>query len=266
MANNNMIGLTHPNLPRPIARGPINLGGMQSPGHNSRNPFGKGIDYAANPNAMARRLPSVTPMGPLSMGGGQSPLHFARNPFGKGVQYGGYGQRPAAPKQFKPFKPFKPSNPFLRGIGGGFEPPTPPTPHIKSSIPFNQMQSQFLPDSVVQTDMAQQAAKALAGANPQPMFEQYAANQNNMASASSGQYLPMITAQMAEPMQQQAFQWGTTPLQAAMQQHQFATQGMQAQNDEVLQLANLANARYGDQLGNWQNNLQQRLAQLAYFR
>ena len=144
----------------------------------------------------------------------------------------------------------------LNGFSG---PPTPPNPYIASSIPLEYFQSQFLPEEVIRTGINQQFSKHQQEANPEPILNQYGANQNNMASAASGQYTPMMLAQMQDPLQEAALAQGEGPLAARMRHHDLAGKGLTAQSKEVLDLANISQDWYRDRLRNWETQWGQRL-------
>ena len=214
-----------------------------------------------------------------SMGGGSTPGHAMRNAYSNpqlhyddtpGAVQGGLNMGPTPKPKPSPLADpfanlpqfnFQPSGNNLFGALG--LPPPPPQPHITSSIPLNEMQQEFLPEDVVQQGMTAQSGKLLQQANAQPIFEQYGATAGNMASATSGQYVPQIMAQMQDPLQQNAMLQGQMPADAALQRYQFGTEGLQAQTGEVTNLAGLANQNYSNQLQAYAQKLNQQQSALS---
>lgn len=249
------------------------MGGGLTPAHWSRNSYQATPDPAGSyrdangritygSKAMAGRdLSRGLWMPGRSMGGGLTPSHASRNGYwnpqagansfldanGR-VQYsappssgGGGGGGNNGGDGFD----------FWKALGVQEQMPKPMNPHVTSAIPLDQMQREYLPDPVVKTGMAQQYSKHMQDASVQPMLESYGANQENMASAASGQYQPLIQARQQDSLQKAAMATGDVPVQAAMQRHDFGTKGHGMQTDEVLGLAGVGHNWNQDRLQNW---------------
>lgn len=147
--------------------------------------------------------------------------------------------------------------------GGG--PPKPPNINVNSSIKGEN----YLPQSYTQRLMNQTHADMAPTAQ---FAHQYAANQDNMASLSSGQAISALANDFARAYNQQADAVAQIPLQHAMDRYDYQTnlQGMQAK--DVQRKAQLALDRYyndldyyGGSLQNYLAGLQQQAQLMNYF-
>lgn len=219
------------------------LGGALSPGHAMRNRHWR-------------------PDSPANVMGGPNMGHVT----GQTPQGAWYAQ----PRQSAWAPPPMPSSAgfgselakIMGGSGGQGGPPRPSNPYVTSSIPFGQMQSQYLPESVSNVGRNQQFSNYQRQASVQPIFESYGATGENQASAASGQYQPLIQARMQDDLQKGAMVTGDVPVAAAMQKYDFGTKGHGLQSDEVQGLGALAESWYGDRLNTW-NQRQAAQAALA---
>lgn len=233
-------GIKRPGQQPPMGMIPgYNLGGGVAPGHTLRNTVpASTVGAYQTPH---RRQPSRRPTLMQSMG-----LDLPKN----------FMKLPKINKQ-------------LKNQQDGMAPlqmPEFPQPHVTGAIDFPPLAQGFLPQSVVDTGVAQAQGKLFQQANPQPMFEQFGADQSNQASAASGQYFPMVMAQMQDPLQQAAALQGMAPAQAALDRYQFGTQGLGAAADERQRLMGMGMQWGADRLQNFNQELAQRDAILGLLR
>lgn len=225
---------------------------MYAPGHHNRNPFAQG----AFPNPYANIGEHLR-----ASGGSLYGVSTSMSPYQR------YLYNIPDPQSFNPPKGPASGGGYLSNRlpkpGGG--PPKPPNINVNTSIQGEN----YLPQSYTQRLMNQTHAEMAPTAQ---FAHQYAANQDNMASLSSGQAMGALTHDFGRAYNQQADAVAQIPLQHAMDRYGYQTdlQGMQAQ--DVQRKAQLALDRYyndldfyGGSLQNYLAGLQQQAQLMNYF-
>lgn len=130
-------------------------------------------------------------------------------------------------------------------------------PTVTSGVDINRLQQDFLPSNVVRDYAQQQTEPHLLAAAAATDPNQYAGNQENFASAASGQVAGQMPGNMAQHLQNAAMVGAQIPIGADLKRFGFGTDLMGQQRKELLSLADVQARGWGDRLSDWSRRLQQ---------